>query len=502
MKTHSTENQPIAVAFYRVSTDKQNNERQYEDVRKYCKAYSYTIVKEFEEIISGASKLSERKELKAMLAYVDQHKPKYVICSELSRLARSADALTIIKDWTEKGICFITLKENIRTLDAEGKTNPMTTLLLNIMNALNIFELETIRYRVKSGLSKTVNNGNWSGGVPFGYTLENKRLVINKEQAEWVKLMFSKYAEGWGSNRIASHLNRNGLTTQNGKYWREAKVYKILSNSVYIGKRTWNDDVLEQPELKFIEESTFATVQQRLSTKTNTSNLNKQKVYNYILSGKIVCSCGQHMVGQGSLDRYICRSAKYAAGCGIKPIKRSWLEEQVKQKLMVNHSKLLTDNKKIIDNTASLEAELTELTSKIEKEKTHQNYLINSISRIGEQKFNEKFDASKAFVHLMEKRVNEINIKLKANQQFAKLIIPPAVAIIKPEFEQEILSGNKKVFTTNIFKEVRIDKELVQAAVDKIDIDNDSIKVRLVNGNTFNLPRPIRQRGRQPKITA
>lgn len=32
--TKSTENQPVCVAFYRVSTDKQTNDRQITDVRK------------------------------------------------------------------------------------------------------------------------------------------------------------------------------------------------------------------------------------------------------------------------------------------------------------------------------------------------------------------------------------------------------------------------------------------------------------------------------------
>ena len=153
------------MAFYRVSTDKQNNDRQIEDVRKYCKAFDFDLQKEFQETISGAAKLQERKELQALLKYVEENKPNYIVCSELSRLARSQDAVSIIKSWTDKGICFISLKENIKTLDVNGNKNPMTDLLLGILTAINVFELETIKFRVKSGLRKTANKGTWIGCV-------------------------------------------------------------------------------------------------------------------------------------------------------------------------------------------------------------------------------------------------------------------------------------------------------------------------------------------------
>lgn len=78
---------------------------------------------------------------------------------------------------TDQGICFVSLKEGIRTLDKDGKRNPMTDLLLGILTAINVFELETIRYRVKSGLNKTVNKGTWSGGnAPFGYDIQDQKV--------------------------------------------------------------------------------------------------------------------------------------------------------------------------------------------------------------------------------------------------------------------------------------------------------------------------------------
>jgi site-specific DNA recombinase len=489
MKTQTTDNQPTAIAFYRVSTDKQTNDRQFSDVQNYCKAYGYKLLKEFQETISGASKLSQRKELCQMLEFVETNRPNFVICSELSRLARSQDAITIIKDWTDKGVCFVSLKENIRTLDESGKTNPMTDLLLSIMTALNIFELETIKYRVRSGLSKAIyEDKNWSGSVPYGYRSVDKKLVVYPDEAENVKMMFQKYAEGWGTLKIATHLNRQDIQTTLGKFWRDQKIYKILSNPVYAGRRRWNDELLEQAELRIVDEQTFTAVAERLKNNSNTSDLNKKNKHNYLLSGKIVCECGQHFVGQKN-EKYICKSNKYAGGCKIKQVNKEWIEAQVKQELFINFGSLLDDNKKIIDNTASLETELFGIAVKINKERLHQNYLINSISRIGELKFNEKFDASVSYLNTLTSRTDEINKKLKASQQFSKLIAPSGMKVM-PQL------GIVPVIGTG---ELKIDKELLQTAIERIAINNESIKVSLVNGNSFNLPRIIVKRGRQPK---
>lgn len=483
--TKSSVNQNVACAFYRVSTDEQTNDRQIVDVRKYCKAYGYKLPKEneFKEIISGASKLEDRKELQKMLEYVEAKRPEFVVCSELSRLARADNALTIIKDWTSKGICFITLKEGIRTIDVDGSTNPMTDLLLKILNAVNVFELETIRYRVKSGLNKTVNAGNFSGGaVPYGYSLKDKRLSINVEEASTVQLMFEKYANNWGSIKIASYLNRNKITTKQGKTWKDTTVYKVLSNSLYVGQRIWNAEPIPMPELQIVDTAIFTAVQRRLSQKQNVTDINKHNKYDYLLSGKIVCSCGKHMIGQGRHNFYMCKSKKYGAGCNIKSIKLNWLDEEVQKTIAFNYTNLLADHSSIIDKTQELQEQLQELQDKINDEKTHQNYLINNMVRIGQQTYAKKYDASTEYVKQLQEQIDAINIKLNNNQNF----INATQALSVMQLDDN--AGGKPLTKDHIVKTF-MSKELLQKVIDRIDVDNDKASVMLINGCTFNINR-------------
>jgi site-specific DNA recombinase len=466
------QNQPIACAFYRISTDKQGTDRQIEDVRQYCKAYGYFLPKEneFEEVISGASTLEKRTVLQSMLAYVEKNRPKYVICSELSRLARSQDSLVLIKNWTAQGICFISLKENIKTLDVNGNKTPMTDLLLGILTAINIFELDTIQYRVKSGLNKTVRQGTWSGGnPPFGYSIEDKRLVMCPAEAQTLEFMFKKYSEGWGSHKIASYLNLQGTTTKEGKSWVDSKIYKILSNPICIGKRMWNAEAIEMPEARIISDGLYYQVQERLQKNQNTTDLNKHNKYDYALAGKITCACGKSWVGQGRHGVYLCKSKKYSGGCSTKPVKIHWLEGQIKEQLISNQAKLIYDNTRLVSKVNELQSELQVLESDLKAEKRTQQAYIKSIVILGQQKFDAMYQASEVLQKKISDKIKEIQKKLEQNKKAESAFFLP---------DAQIDWGT-----------IHIEKEVLQRVIDNISISNESIDVALVNGNTFSIQR-------------
>jgi len=470
------EKTPVAVAFYRISTDKQQTDRQIQDVRRYCDAFGYNLPEknEFKEVISGAAKLHERKELQALIKFVGDNKPDFVICSELSRLARSQDAVSIIKDWTDKGICFITLKENIRTLDKDGNKSPMTDLLLNIMTAINIFELESIKYRVRSGLRKTINTGTWSGGnAPFGYSIKDKKLLINHE-AEHVKFIFERYADGWGNIKITSHLNLNKIPTKNNKTWTDTKVYKILSNSIYSGKRKWKTEIIDQPELRIVDDTIFTAVQNRLVNRLNNTTINKHNKYDYLLTGKIICSCGKHFIGQGRRNIYMCKSKKYGRGCNIKSVRINYLDNEISNHLN-DHAKLLWDNSGISNKMKVMKDEILEYQTKIHEEKTRQNYFINNISKIGQQMFDQKFDASTELVDRLQKQIDTLNIKLSRTKTFVD------------NDDDKIRSG--ELIGSSILRRMIVDKEMMRKVIDHIDIDNDNINVNLINEKSFVIDR-------------
>ena len=80
-----------AVIYARVSStnDRQNTQRQIDDLTRFANSNDYDIVGTYEEHISGATKNENRAVLMECINYCIENKVNYILLSELSRLGRS-----------------------------------------------------------------------------------------------------------------------------------------------------------------------------------------------------------------------------------------------------------------------------------------------------------------------------------------------------------------------------------------------------------------------------
>ena len=80
-----------AVIYARVSSsnDRQNTQRQIEDLTQLASRNDYQLMGTYEEHISGATKNENRMVLMECISYCIEHQVNYLLLSELSRLGRS-----------------------------------------------------------------------------------------------------------------------------------------------------------------------------------------------------------------------------------------------------------------------------------------------------------------------------------------------------------------------------------------------------------------------------
>ena len=142
----------MLIGYVRVSTQEQNEQRQYIALKEKNVDRMY--------IDKASGKNTERKALKEMLSFVREGDT--VITESISRIARSTrDLLNILDLLTQKGVEFISLKENIDTTTAQGR------FMLTVFAAMAELERESILQRQKEGIAIAKEQGKYKGKQPI-----------------------------------------------------------------------------------------------------------------------------------------------------------------------------------------------------------------------------------------------------------------------------------------------------------------------------------------------
>ncbi len=175
------------VILSRVSTSLQDNQRQIVELTEYSDQRGWTILKVFEEKISGSKTNDERPVLTNLIKFVKDNEIDKVLTWELSRIGRnSLEVLKTIEIFNQNKISLYIHNHKIETLNEVGETNPMTTFLIQILTSVSQMERTTIRQRIKSGY----DNYRKSGGVvgrKEGYRKSDD--LILEENKDVVKLL-------------------------------------------------------------------------------------------------------------------------------------------------------------------------------------------------------------------------------------------------------------------------------------------------------------------------
>lgn len=140
------------VILARVSTDKQDYERQVNELTDYCRKMDWEIERVFTNKVSGAKKNEEREEIQELISYVNSNQIRRVVCLEISRMGRNTlEALKVIQILNEHKVSLYVKNYNLETLDSEGRVNPVASLICTILLEVAAMERLTIKERMASG---------------------------------------------------------------------------------------------------------------------------------------------------------------------------------------------------------------------------------------------------------------------------------------------------------------------------------------------------------------
>ena len=65
-------------------------------------------------------------------------------------------------------------------------------------------------------------------------------IEIDPIEAEWVKYIFKRFAQGVKYSILIEELHQMGAKPRRGENFTKTSFYSILTNPIYIGKMAWN----------------------------------------------------------------------------------------------------------------------------------------------------------------------------------------------------------------------------------------------------------------------
>ena len=182
-----------AVIYARVSSsnDRQNTQRQIEDLTQFASRNDYQLMGTYEEHISGATKNENRLVLMECINYCIENKVNYLLLSELSRLGRSTLVLKSLEQLHESGVSVYIQNLGIHTLQPNGEVNPVASIMVTVLAEMANIERSNIVYRLNSGRDSYIKNGGKLGRKPGSVkTSEQKR----EEYKEVISLLRKGYS--------------------------------------------------------------------------------------------------------------------------------------------------------------------------------------------------------------------------------------------------------------------------------------------------------------------
>jgi hypothetical protein len=76
----------------------------------------------------------------------------------------------------------------------------------------------------------------WMGGnVPFGYRVENRKLVVNEPDATTLRSIFERFVRVGSATVLARELRDEGVLAPSGKAFDKGALYSLLHNRTYLG---------------------------------------------------------------------------------------------------------------------------------------------------------------------------------------------------------------------------------------------------------------------------
>ena len=376
--------------YVRVSTDDQRDngysiDSQLRMIKEYCEKNDYSIIDVYNDAGHSGKDLM-RPEMQRLLADIKSKKIDKLIAIKVDRLTRNNyDGFWLLNYCEEHDVKIELILEPYDVSTANGE------MIFGMNLVFGQRERKEIGARTKRAMEEMALEKIHPSKAPYGYirNKETGHLEVEPIEAQVVKEIFELCKQGKSTRSIATIMKDNNAYLKQGK-WASDRVYKILTNSIYIGifeygkyKRKPQDILRVENYCEPIIDEVTWNATRNVLVKNKHSNYGE---YIHLFSGLVKCPiCGNIMSSSesfkypnGKLKVYYhlrCKNHN-CKGFGLH-YNTEKIENKLKRILEELTIFILSMDNEIITGNSTKSNDVKEIEKAIEKLKLQEKRLID-----------------------------------------------------------------------------------------------------------------------------
>ena len=472
--------------YVRVSTEDQRDngysiDSQLRMIKEYCEKNNYDIVDVYNDAGHSGKDLM-RPEMQRLLKDIKSHKIEIIVAIKVDRLTRNNyDGFWFLNYCEENDVKIELILEPYDVTTANGE------MIFGMNLVFGQRERKEIGARTKRAMEEMALKHIHPSKAPYGYirNKETGHLEIEPIEAQVVKEIFELCKQGNSTRSISINLKNRKAYLKTGK-WTSDRVYKILTNSIYIGIFEYGKYCRKPQDILRVENYCEQIIDVD-TWKLTRRVLEKNKHSNYgehihLFTGIVRCpTCGRILSSTNSFkysgtpkEKVYYHLTCKNPNCKLKGIHYS--SDKIEKKLVRILNELTRymydmDNEIIVCNSTKTK-DIKDIEKAIEKLKVQEKKLVDLYlsSTLNIETINYKNDIIKKEIENLNKKKQQID----PNNDFKEYTIELLKKIDCIIEKNEVIFRNKIGFSF-IFDSLnrKSKKELIKRLIDTIEIKRD-----------------------------
>ena len=479
--------------YVRVSTDDQRDngysiDSQLRMIKEYCEKNEYDIVDVYNDAGHSGKDLT-RPEMQRLLKDIKSKKIDKLVAIKVDRLTRNNyDGFWLLNYCEEHDVKIELILEPYDVSTANGE------MIFGMNLVFGQRERKEIGARTKRAMEEMALERIHPSKAPYGYirNKETGHLEVEPIEAEVVKEIFELCKQGNSTRSIATIMKDNNAYLKQGK-WKSDRVYKILTNSIYIGvfeygkyKRKPQDILRVENYCEPIIDEVTWNATRNVLVKNKHSNYGE---YIHLFSGLVKCPiCGEIMSSSESFKYpngkqkvyYHLRCKNHnCSGFGLH-YNTEKIETKLKQVLEELTLFMLSMDNEIITCNSTKSDDVKDIEKAIEKLKLQEKRLVDLYlsSNLDVETINHKNDVIKKEID----KLTQKKVRLNQGNDFKEYTVELLKKLDYEEDNGDIIFKNNLSFAC-LFDSLsrKAQKELINRLISSIEItkdDNYNIEIK------------------------